>query len=154
MKKGILILAIASVLLNIALVYMFILKGATIESNDIRINIAMTESNREFVMDEMRVFLESIKDINEGILNNDPEQVIKASEISGGSVIDHAPPGLLKTLPVGFKQLGFSTHDLFDEIAKNAKENFNPKQTQRQLNSLLYNCTVCHQSFKIQTNIK
>lgn len=144
-------IAILSILLNLGLIYMFVLKGSTVESSDSRVAIEMTESNREFVLAEMRDFLESVKEINEGILNNDSSLVIKAGEKSGGSVIAHAPKGLMKTLPIGFKQLGFATHDLFDEIAKNAKENFDLQQSQKQLNSLLYNCTACHQSFKIKT---
>jgi len=150
MKKSVLIIATISILLNIGLIYMFVLKGATVESNDNRVAIEMTENNRAFVLAEMRDFLESVKEINEGILNNNPELVIKAGEKSGGSVIAHAPKGLMKTLPVGFKQLGFATHDIFDEIAKKAKENYQPKETQQQLNALLNNCTACHQAFKIQ----
>ncbi len=97
----------------------------------------------------MRGFLESVKGIQEGVLNNKAALIIKAGNKSGGSVIEHAPKGMMKALPMGFKKLGFATHDLFDEIAKDALENFNANHTQKQLNSLLGNCIACHSMYKI-----
>ncbi len=97
----------------------------------------------------MRVFLESVRGIQEGILNKNPSIIITSGKKSGGSVIEHAPKGMMKSLPIGFKKLGFSTHDLFDKIAKDASENFNVNHTQKQLNSLLGNCVACHSMYKI-----
>jgi hypothetical protein len=151
MKKAIFPLLIVSILLNIILVYLFVIKGQTIKTSDNRTAIIMSESNKDFVLQEMRDFLESVQKINEGILKNDTKLIIEAGKISGGSVISHAPKGLMKTLLSGFKKLGFSTHALFDEIANNAKNDFNKDLTQKKLNSLLKNCTACHQSFKIAT---
>lgn len=144
------ILAILSILLNIGLIYFFIFKGQTAKTNDSRIAIVMSADNTDFVLDEMRDFLESIQQINEGILTNDAQKIIDAGKKSGGSVIEHAPKGLIKTLPISFKKLGFSTHDMFDEIRESAETNFNTKNTQVQLNKLLNNCVACHKSFKIK----
>lgn len=149
MKKFILIIAIVSLLLNVVLIYLFVIKGNTTTSNDERTAINMSEVNKDFVLAEMREFLKSVQQINEGILENNPEKIIKAGNKSGGSVIEHAPQGLLKTLPISFKSLGFSTHDMFDEIAESAKTNFDKTTAQKQLNLLLYNCVACHQAYKI-----
>ena len=151
MKKPITILIVLSVLLNISLIYLFIFKGETTKTNDNRIAVVMTPDNTDFVLNEMRDFLESIQQINEGILNNDARKIIDAGKKSGGSVIDHAPKGLIKSLPIGFKKLGFATHNIFDEIKESAEANFIPKNTQIQLNKLLNNCTACHKSYKIST---
>ncbi len=59
----------------------------------------------------------------------------------------------MKSLPAGFKALGMSTHSMFDELAKNTETNFNPKQTQKALNSLLNNCVTCHKSLKVGIKI-
>jgi hypothetical protein len=152
MKKAIFIITVISIILNITLVYLFVFKGQTTTTNDTRTSLEMSMSNREFVLDEMRTFLESVQQLNEGILNNNPAIIIAAAEKSGGSVIDHAPQGMLKSLPIGFKQLGFTTHDTFDAIAMEAKQNFQPQQTQKQLNTLLNKCTACHQAYKIELN--
>jgi len=105
MKKPILIITVLSILLNIGLIYLFILKGDTVISNDNRTEIKMSENNKDFVLAEMRDFLESVQKINEGILTNNPKLIIEAGQKSGGSVIAHAPKGLLKSLPGGFKAI-------------------------------------------------
>jgi len=149
MKKIISITAFVSILLNLFLIYIFIFRGETVKTDDGRTEIRLSENNRDFALDEMRGFLESVQQINEGILTENKEIIIEAGNKSGGSVIAHAPKGMMKALPSDFKALGFSTHGLFDEIANDAKENFNPPHTQKQLNSLLNNCVACHQTFKI-----
>ena len=151
MKHLITIITVVSVLLNIALVYLFVFKGETVASKDNRTELILSEGNYDFVLAEMRVFLESIQQINEGLLTNNPEIIIKAANLSGGSVIAHAPNGMLKSLPIGFKKLGFSTHDNFDQIALIATNNYNRKEIQTQLNSLLNKCITCHRSYKINT---
>lgn len=153
-KVFITILLLISLLINIGLVYLFVIKGETVETEDSRIAIKMSEDNRDFVLLEMRDFLESVQQINEGLLENDSMKIIKAAEKSGGSVIDHAPKGLLKSLPSNFKKLGFSTHDIFDDIAKSTKENFDKKSVNIQLNTLLNKCVACHQSYKISQVLK
>ena len=154
MKKPITILAVLSILLNLGLIYFFIFKGETVTTTDGRTAIIMTPSNTDFVLNEMRDFLESVQQINEGILTNNAQKVIDAGKKSGGSVIDHAPKGLIKSLPIGFKKMGFATHDIFDEIRESAETDFNPKNTQIQLNKLLNNCTACHKIYKIETALK
>lgn len=149
MNKSILILAVVSVLVNMGLIYLFLIKGETKESEDLRTEITMTADHKEFVFVEMREFLESVQQINAGILEGKPEKIINAGKKSGSSVIAYAPQGLLKTLPSGFKALGFSTHDIFDEIAKSAEQNYDEKQTQKQLGTLLNNCVACHRAYKI-----
>ncbi|GET47092.1 hypothetical protein [Capnocytophaga felis] len=116
---------------------------------DERVSIVMSNDNREFVMREMRHFVESVQQINAGILYERPELIIEAARKSGHAVTECAPQGLVQTLPLSFKQLGFSTHDLFDEIADEAEKNFSPKRTQEQLNQLLTNCVSCHRGFRI-----
>ena len=76
----------------------FIFKGETTKTNDNRIAVVMTPDNTDFVLNEMRDFLESIQQINEGILNNDAQKIIDAGKKSSDSVIDHAPKGLIKSL--------------------------------------------------------
>jgi predicted ester cyclase len=65
-------------------------------------------------------------------------------------VFDHAPKGMLASLPIGFKKLGFATHDFFDQIADSIKGHQDYKQTQQQqLSHLLNNCVACHKVYKI-----
>ena len=153
MKKILPYFLIFSVLLNILLVYFFVFKGNQVagDQKDARISILISKQNHAFVMTEMRGFLESIRDINEGISEGNRDKIIKAAEKSGGHTIAHAPQGLLKTLPIEFKTLGFDTHRKFDELVKAAKANRSKDEMQQQSNAVLTNCTSCHRSFKFET---
>lgn len=151
MKKIPVILLVISVLINIGLVYFFVFKGDIAKTNDARTAINITPQNREFVLAEMRGFLESIKSINEGIMDNNPEKIIAAGTKAGTGVIEDAPAGLMRTLPLPFKSLGLGTHEKFDAIAKMARENYKQQEAQKQVTSILTNCTACHASFKFQT---
>ncbi len=143
-------LVVLSILLNITLIYFFIFRGeVTQELDDSRSAIMMQKNDKELVLSEMRGFLESVQQIHDGIVNNNPEQIIAGSHVSGDAAVQHVPKGLLKALPLGFKQLGFDTHDAFDEIAKIAKENYDQKTLQLKLNSVLNNCVTCHRAYKI-----
>ena len=104
--------------LNILLVYMFVFKGETKQANDGRTAIIMSEGNRDYAMSEMRMFLESLEGINEGVLEQNQQKIINAAKKSGTEKSEVAPQGLIKSLPIGFKTLGMSTHKMFDEIVK------------------------------------
>ena len=154
MKITLRITVIVSLLINLSFCYVFLIKGNTIPSNDHRITLKMSEDNRDFVLLEMREFLESVQQINKGILDKNAQALIDAGTTSGGSVIAHAPKGLLKSLPIGFKKLGFDTHDIFDQIKNTAQNDFNPITAQQQLDMLLTNCIACHKTYKISSQIQ
>lgn len=150
MKKITIILLVLSVFLNIGLIYKFFYEGEKVVlAKDGRSEIKMSKENREFVMSEMRGFLESVQKINDGITTNNPEIITKVSQQSGTCKVDAVPQGLVKSLPYEFKQMGFQTHELFDVISKMAKKNYDRQQTQEKLNQLLNNCVACHKTYKI-----
>ncbi len=151
MKKLLVILVTFFFLTTIMLIYFFVFKGKVAATADNgRVVIELTQGNADFALDEMRAFLVSVQQINEGILNKNIEQIEKAAKKSGGLVIDHAPKGMMASLPIGFKKLGFATHDLFDEIADSIPVNKNFSQTHSQLGKLLNNCVTCHKAYRIQ----
>lgn len=155
MKRLIIPISIISVMINVGLVYLFFIRGENAQlAEDNRTTITISVENKEIVLSEMRSFLESVKLINEGIVEDNPEKIILAGKKSGGSAVHHAPKGLLRKLPIGFKSLGFSTHDMFDKIAEDAKERFDKRQAQQQLNTLLNNCVSCHAAYKLEVPVK
>jgi hypothetical protein len=152
MKKILIIALFLSIGLNVFLAYIFLVKGETMAiPNDNRVAIITTKENKEFVMAEMRGFLETVKAINDGMIENNPDKIIVAAHKAGGAATEHAPAGLLKVLPISFKKLGFDTHDKFDELAETVKTRYDKDQTQKQLSNILGNCTSCHQSYKFET---
>jgi len=149
-RKLIYILFSCSIILNFILIYKFFIQGENVVfTEDKRVEIRMSKENRAFVMNEMRGFLESIQQINEGITKNNPDIILKVSAKSGSGKVHEVPKGLVRSLPFEFKQMGFQTHELFDEISKISKENYNREQIQQKLNQQLNNCISCHKTYQI-----
>lgn len=146
------ILIVVLLILNIGLVYFFVFVGKTTESDDNRTAIILNRNHSDYALMEMRGFLESIQQINKGIMVNDAEMIAEAGGRSGGSVVAQAPPGMMKALPIGFKKLGFATHDLFDVISQTTSDNYSPDTAREQMASLLNNCVVCHRNYKIEVS--
>ena len=91
-KKIISVLLLISIALNAGLIYQFFYKGEkVVPAKEGRYEIKMTKENREFVMAEMRGFLESVQKINEGIAKNYPEIVAKVGQQSGTCKVDAVP---------------------------------------------------------------
>jgi len=114
---------------------------------DTRIEIELLPEHKEFILSEMRQFVESIHLINEGIVENDPSKIIKAGEKSGTSV--NPPKELVQSVPKEFLKMGQPTHKLFDIMADSARTNFNPKTVQIQLTELTGRCVNCHSAYRL-----
>ncbi len=151
MKRLPTILATVFFLTTLFLIYFFVFKGNVIASEDNRVTIVLSKSNSDFALKEMRIFLESVQQINEGILTKDSSLVYKAARQSGGIVVEHTPENMMRSLPIGFKKLGFSVHDKFDEIADSIRAENNFDWAHKELNTLLNLCVTCHRSYKIET---
>ena len=150
MKKAASVLAIVFFLSTLFLIYFFIFRGTVIESEDERVAIQLSENNADFALAEMRIFLESIQLINEGVLNKDASLIFKGGRQSGAKVVEETPKDMMRSLPIGFKKLGLSTHAKFDVIADSIKINNNFEYAQRELNTLLNLCITCHRTYKIE----
>jgi hypothetical protein len=149
MRKVPIILAIVFFLSTLFLIYFFVFRGRVIETEDDRLAIELSEPNKDFALKEMRDFLESVQQINEGILNKDSDQIYNAARKSGGAVVDETPKGMMSSLPIGFKKLGLSVHGKFDMIADSIRANNDFDYAQREMNTLLNSCIACHRTYRI-----
>ena len=145
-------LLVLSLAANVVLVRKLFVGNTQVIEGDSRISIVVSQPNRDFVMSEMRNFVETLHQINMGIEQNDSSLIVEAARSSGGSVAHHAPAGLIASIPMGFKTIGFDTHAKFDSIANSAEKNFDPKVTQQQVTALLGNCVACHRSYRMDVN--
>jgi len=149
MKKGIILLLVISILINIFLLYRFF-AGSTAElKEDTRTEMTISNTNRDFVMAEMRTFLEAVQHIQEGLRTNDYSRIEKNAANSGLSVAAVSSGELFRTLPVPFKTLGADTHTRFDKIAQLARQNAKKEQINEELSGVLNNCTSCHRTYKL-----
>ncbi len=132
--------------------YKFILSGSVEKSEDGRLAVQLTQNERDFVLTEMRTFLESVQQIIQGIANNDFEAIAQAARKVGRAAQQSAPGALVGKLPLEFKTLGFDTHTQFSQLALDAEQLGDGEHTMDQLSTLLQNCVACHATFKFNVN--
>ena len=145
-------LLVISIGVNVVLIRKMFVGNTQVIPNDTRVSIIVSQSNKDFVMHEMRTFVEALHQIHVGIEQNDPALIAKVARASGGSVAGHAPAGLLASVPAEFKTIGFDTHGKFDQIAESAEKNFDPKVTRGQVTELLGNCVACHKMYRMDVD--
>ncbi len=137
-------------LLTIGIGYKFIVQGDIVETSDARIAIQLNKNERDLVLSEMRVFLQSVQQITNGVTKDDMEQVTKSARKSGRSAQMEVPGTLVGKLPLAFKKLGFDTHTKFDELALDAEQLGDSEHTLLQLSTLLENCVSCHSAYRFE----
>jgi len=135
-------------LVTVGMAYKFILQGEIIEEPDSRTTILLTQKERDLVLFEMRVFLQSVQQITSGISADDMNLVASSARKSGRNAQIAVPGTLIGKLPIAFKKLGFDTHAKFDELALDAEQLGDGEHTITQLGTLLENCVACHSAFK------
>ena len=144
--------AISAILLTlvIAMTYMFILSGSVEKSKDGRTAILLSSDEKDFVLTEMRGFLETVQEITVALSNDDLKAVAKLATASGKATLGGVPAPLMAKLPLEFKSLGIETHTEFDKLADVAKTAKTTNEVTARLGQLMLNCTGCHAGYKLK----
>ncbi len=100
-------------------------------------------------MAEMRAFLVTVQQINEGVLQDDMKKVADAARKVGRAAQEAVPVSLMGKLPLDFKKLGFDTHTRFDALALDAEQFGDKEQALGALTELMQNCISCHAGYRI-----
>jgi len=129
--------------------YKFIFEGSTSKSTDGRTEILLNDNERNLVLTEMRAFLASVQQINQGLAENNMERVAEYATKSGKAATGGMPGTLMGKLPLAFKKLGFDTHAKFDQLAMDANDLGDRDHTLQQLSTLMENCVACHAAYRI-----
>lgn len=122
--------------------------GSTEESDDGRTAILMTPADRDFILGEMRVFLETVQTIVEAIAEDDMEAVAEAATAVGMISTGGESAQLIAKLPLEFKTLGMGTHKTFDDLAQEANDMGDGTIVLAALGDLMLRCTSCHASYR------
>lgn len=144
--SGILFIAI------LAMGYKFMFVGSVVPSTDGRQAIVLDPAERDLVLMEMRMFLDSVQRITKAVTEEDMKTAVKAAREVGAAAQAAVPGTLMGKLPMAFKKLGFDTHTKFDSLALDAEQMGDPKQTLEQLSTLMNNCVGCHATYRIQSS--
>ena len=145
----VIVIGLLSLVLNAGLIYKFLIAGDTVKGEDNRVAIKLNAAERNLVLGEMRMFLNSVQKITAGIANKDMTEVTKAARAVGSAASQAVPGSLMAKLPLGFKKLGLSTHTAFDQLALDAEQMEDPEHALEQLGELLQNCVGCHAGHQI-----
>ena len=138
----------------LAMGYKFMFVGSVVPSTDGRQAIVLDSAERDLVLMEMRMFLDSVQRITEAVTKEDMKAAIKAAREVGAAAQGLVPGTLMGKLPMEFKKLGFDTHSKFDALALDAEQMGDPKQTLEQLSTLMRNCVACHAGYQIKEAVQ
>ena len=111
--------------------------------------ILLSEDERNFVLTEMRNFLDSVQGIIGAVAEGKPKDAGPAALRSGMHVMRSAPQTMMGKMPMEFRMLGMDTHQRFAAIAEEASAMADEKKILRQLSEMLANCSACHQGYRI-----
>ncbi len=116
--------------------------------DDGREPIYVSGPERAALLDEMRGFLETVQGTMDALVAEDMQAIAELNSASGMRAAAGTPAALTNKLPEAFRQLGVSTHKLFDGIAQEASDMGDPAVITAQIGGLLANCTACHASYR------
>lgn len=149
LSTGVLALALVAVLVTFGLLG----RVADAPSSDGRVRLLLNNTERDFVLNEMRHLLAASQTILQAALDGDMQRVAAQARHVGMADVQNIPPEvrvpLLGKLPLEFKQLGFSVHEGMDAIALDAESLGDRDHTLRQLAQLMNKCVACHAAYTV-----
>lgn len=122
--------------------------GEVKSSDDGRSAIQLTKDERNALLLEMRIWLQSTQSILAAVSEKNFEEVSRVAKISGMSAEADTPASLFRKLPSAMKALGFDTRKKFDEISDDAIKLRNTEHTIKQLSNTMNNCVACHSAYR------
>lgn len=123
--------------------------GRSDAADDPRQAIALDTAERDFVMAEMRGFLQSVEGVVAAVANDRIGDAEAPARKSGMGVMHDVPPTLPQKLPKEFKMMGRATHQGFDALADEAKTMGDKSAVLKQLEQILTTCNTCHASYRL-----
>jgi hypothetical protein len=102
----------------ISMMYMSFIRGSVTSSDDGRTAVVLTAGERNFVLGEMRAFLEGVQEIAESLSKKDIKSVVTAAQRFGAGNDEGAPKSLMLKLPLKFRKLAKATHKGFADIVE------------------------------------
>jgi hypothetical protein len=116
-----------------------------------RIEIVLTTPERDFMLNEMRYYLDMLLVASDALSRDDFDTVAKIAR-SRVPVMNTTPlpPTLESSLPSSFLAVWRSTHELVDELALIAEKTRSTRATLRQMSVVLQRCNECHAVFQFR----
>ena len=123
-------------------------------SDDGRQAVMLSKDERNALLLEMRVWLQSSQGILAAAAVKDFDAVIKSAKASGMEAEADTPGSLFRKIPVEMKTLGFGTRSKFDEIAAEAAKSKDSNLVVSKLSIAMNNCIACHEMYRFVEETK
>ena len=128
--------------------------GEVQPSEDGRLAVLLSKDERNALLNEMRVWLQSSQGILAAASEKDFAAVVKSAKASGMAAEATTPGSLFRKLPVEMKALGFDTRKKFDDIAADAEKYQDANRVVANLSVAMNNCTACHATYRFVETAK
>ena len=119
-------------------------------ARDSRTMLELTPGERAMILEEMRMFLDGVQKMTGTLARQDMQGAAEAARGMGQKMVHEVPPDLRARLPGEFRQLGFSVHRDFDQIALDADSLKDVSFSLNQLSATLQKCVSCHATYQIR----
>ena len=120
-------------------------------THDSRAVLELTPGERAMILEEMRMFLGGVQTMTGALGKQDMTAAAESARGMGQKMVHEVPSALRAKLPLEFRQLGFSVHRDFDQIALDAESMKDVSYSLNQLSATLQKCVSCHATYQIQT---
>jgi cytochrome c556 len=131
--------------------FLGLLEARAEDLTDTREPAQRTEAEKNFILDQMRLFLTSIVGIEEGLGSGDMDHVAREAAARGrkANVTLARPPALAAKESEAWKTMFASTRGGFDKIAEQATAHAPATEINSTLADTMRNCVACHQTYRI-----
>lgn len=119
-------------------------------TQDNRIAIQVSPSERNQMLYEMRDFLHSLFNMHNALAKHDMKAVaVSTTPMSG--LLERLSPNIRAKLPMEFSQMAIGMNELLTVMARDAKTKGDMSLTQSQMAELMTYCSGCHDTFRFET---
>ncbi len=113
--------------------------------------VTLSPPEREFMLNEMRYYLDMIWVTSDALSRDDFDTVAKVARSRIPAMSSSPlPPNLEAKLPAAYKTYWRATHATVDELASTAERSRSSRETLRQLGVVMQGCNECHAIFQFQ----
>ena len=114
---------------------------------DKRLDLGLTTVERYEFLSEMRQMLASAQGIVAGIGTEDRQKIAESARYSGNRMARATPVSVRQKLPESFRDIGGTTHMMFEEVAIRAEAD-DMDMLAALTGRLMQQCLACHAMFK------
>ena len=139
-------------LMAICLYVLIATPQASAEEIETRAPVALTATEKTFVLGQMRLFVESLEKIVTALASTDASAAAEAAAARGAQRFqaeNAMPPTLSEKLPDQWRRFGRPMRAGFDALAQGARNGEDKDRSLVRLGEIMHNCVGCHAAYRV-----